>query len=182
MTSWRTLESRTVLERGPWLSVEERRVELPDGRVIDDWSWIVLPSYVTMVVVTTDRRVLSFRQLKYAVQEETLAPVAGYMEEGEDPLTAAERELLEETGYVAESWRDLGTYVVDANRGSGVAHLFLGTGARQVTQPDADDLEEQELITISIDELRFLVTQGSIKVLSWVAAAALALLHLEAPS
>ncbi len=153
-------------------------MELPDGRVIDEWSWIVTPSFVTMVAVTEDHRVLCFRQYKYGVHGETLALVAGYMEQGEEPLAAARRELMEETGYLAEEWTDLGTYVVDANRGCGTGHLFLATGARQVAEPDADDLEEQELVLLPVAELRQLVLDRSFSVMSWVAAAALALLHL----
>jgi ADP-ribose pyrophosphatase len=176
--AWTTLERRTLLSRGHWLTVEEHRVALPDGRTIDDWSWIIAPPYVTVIAVTSDSRVLCFRQYKYAVGGDSLAPIAGYIEPGEEPLDAARRELMEEAGYASDSWKDLGRYVVDSNRGAGVAHLLLARDARRVDVPDADDLEEQELLALSLDEFRTTVTEGGFKALSWIAVAALALLQL----
>ena len=83
----------------------------------------------------------------------TTAIVGGYLEPGEEPLAAAQRELLEETGYTGEDWHALGSFVVDANRGCGTAHFFLARGVRPVAEPDADDLEEQELLLLSRAEV-----------------------------
>ena len=167
------------MNHSSFLIVEEHRVELPDGRIIDDWPWVITPSYANVVALTHQRRILCFRQIKYALKSTSLAPVAGYVEPGEDPLEAAQRELLEETGYSAEEWSSLGAYVVDANRGAGVAHLFLATGAAPVRAPNTDDLEEQELLTLTLDEFRAAVVGGEFKALSWAAIAAIALLQLS---
>ena len=40
MKPWTTRSRRTLLDLSPWLSVEEHVVELPDGRVIEDWPWV----------------------------------------------------------------------------------------------------------------------------------------------
>ena len=123
---WRTRSRRTLLDLHPWLSVERHVVELPDGRVIEDWPWVVGREYVNVLAVNEDGLFLLFRQTKYAVEGTTLAPVGGYLEEGEDPLVAARRELLEETGHEAPDWRPLGRYVVDGNRGAGVSKGGIG--------------------------------------------------------
>ena len=62
----------------------------------------------------------------------SLAPIGGYIDPGEAPATAAERELLEETGYRAARWVSLGSYPIDGNRGVGTAHFFLALDAEQV--------------------------------------------------
>jgi ADP-ribose pyrophosphatase len=90
-----------------------------------------------------------------------------------------QRELLEETGYVANEWTSLGSFVVDGNRGCGHAHFFLARGARYAQPIDADDLEEQELLLLTRAELTAALAAGEIKVLSWAAIVALALLRLE---
>ena len=90
MEPWRTRSRRTLLDRSPWLSVEERTVELPDGRVIDDWPWVESREFANVVAVTEDGLFLVFRQTKYAVDGPTLGPVGGYLEPGEDPLDDGE--------------------------------------------------------------------------------------------
>jgi ADP-ribose pyrophosphatase len=179
MEPWRTRSRRTVVDLSPWLAVETRVVELPDGRVIDDWPWVESREFAIVVAVTEDDRFLVFRQTKYAVEGTTLGPAGGYLDPGEDPLASATRELLEETGYEAPEWTSLGRYAVDGNRGCGVGHLYLARGARKVAEPDADDLEEQELLTLTRDEVESALLTGGFGVLSWAAAVALALVALD---
>jgi len=88
MKTWRTLSRRTVLDQGRFLRVELHEVALPDGQVIPDWSWVVTPEFVTVVAVTPDGRYLCFRQSKYSIEGDSLAPAGGYIEPGESPLVA----------------------------------------------------------------------------------------------
>ena len=179
MKPWKTLSRETLLTFSKFLSVEKHTVELPDGRVIDDWPWLVTPDYVNVAAITPDGKFLCFRQTKYSVKDTTLAPVGGYIEPGEDPLAAAQRELLEETGYESPQWTPLGTYIVDGNRGAGKAYLFLARNAVRVTTPNADDLEEQELLRLTRAEVETALAAGAFKVLAWPTVMALALLHLK---
>ncbi len=178
MDSWKTLSRETVLDRGKFLRVEDHTVQLPDGRVIEQWPWVISPDFINVVAVTETGEFLCFHQVKYAVEGETLATVGGYLEPGEEPLAAAQRELLEETGYAATEWIELGHYRVDANRGAGTAHFFLALQARHVTKRDADDLEEQHLLHLTRAELEAALDAGQFKALPWAAIVALALRHL----
>jgi ADP-ribose pyrophosphatase len=179
MKPWKTLSRQTILNHSKFLVVEKHTVELPDGRVIPNWPWLVTPDYVNVVAVTEGGQFLCFRQTKYAVGGLTLASVGGYLEPGEAPLIAAQRELLEETGYEAPDWVSLGCYPVDANRGAGQAHPFLALDAYRVAEPNADDLEEQELVYLSRTEIEAALAAGEFKVLPWATAVALALLRLK---
>jgi len=175
MQSWKTLSRRTILDLSPYLVVEIHSVELPDGRIISDWPWIITPDFVNVAAVTKSGEFLCFRQTKYAIAGTSLAPVGGYLESGEDPLAAARRELLEETGYEASTWAELGKFPVDGNRGAGTAHLFLAQGARWVRAIDADDLEEQELLHLSRSEVENALAEGQFKLMPWAGVMALAL-------
>jgi len=178
MQSWKTKSRQTVLEQRPWLVVENHTVELPDGRLIPDWPWIITPDYVNVVALTEDKRFLCFRQVKYGLEGTTLGIVGGFVEEGEAPIQAARRELLEETGYESEDWVPLGSYRVDPNRGVAIGHLYLAQQARYVTPRNADDLEEQEILLLTHTEMETALERGEFKVLAWAAAIAFALRRL----
>jgi ADP-ribose pyrophosphatase len=178
MKSWKTKTRQTVLDNHPWLTVEHHTVELPDGRLLPEWPWVITPNYINVVAVTDDGYFLCFRQVKYGIVGTSLAVVGGYIEQDEEPLAAAQRELLEETGYESPDWVSLGSYLVDPNRGIATGHLFLARKARFVTPRNADDLEEQELLLLTRDQIESALGKGEIKVLAWAAAVAFALRHL----
>jgi ADP-ribose pyrophosphatase len=167
MTEWKTLSKEPVFENGKFVKIENHKIELPDGKVINNWTWIITPDYVNVAATTNDGKYLCFRQTKYAVSGTSIAPVGGYIEPNEKPIDAAKRELLEETGYTANEWIDLGSFVADANRGCGNAYLFLAKGATKITDSIKDDLEEQELLFLNKHELESYLSQGEVKVLSW---------------
>ena len=177
MKTWKTLAKECQFDRSPFLKVEAHTLQLPDGKIIENWSWIISPDFVNIVVITQEGQYLCFHQTKYSVQGTTLAPVGGYIEPNEAPLAAAKRELLEETGYEAQNWESLGHFVVDGNRGNGNAYFFLARGAVKVQEPDADDLEEQDVLLLSRGEVEAAVQRGAFKVLPWETVMALALLR-----
>jgi ADP-ribose pyrophosphatase len=179
MKPWKTLSRSEILNRKPFLAVELHQVGLPDGRVIPDWTWIVAPDYANVLAETADGRFLCFRQVKYAVEGVSLAPIGGLLEPGETPEAGARRELLEETGYEAAEWIHVGTYAVDANRGAGKANFFVARQARKVSAPTGGDLEEQELLHLTRAELEQDLAAGEFKVLPWAAMIALGLRVLD---
>ncbi len=175
---WKTLSIEAILDHNKFLRVEQHAVELPDGQVIDDWAWIEIPSAAIVLARRVDGKFLVFRQTKYAVEGTTLAPVGGMIEKGEDPLEAAKRELREEMGCQAKEWVNLGSYIVDPNRGVATMHLFLALDAEYVTEPNADDLEDQEVLILSREELEEALKAGEFKILAWAAVVSLALGYL----
>lgn len=180
LRAWKTLSRKTILQHSKFLTVENHIVELPDGRVIPDWAWLIIPSAVIVLALTADDKFLCFRQTKYAVPGVSLAPVGGMLEPNENPLDAAKRELLEETGYESSDWVSLGSHILDPNRGIATMHLFLALQANQLTEPKSDDLEDQELLFLTRDEIENALDSGEFKVLAWSAVVAMTLNYLNA--
>jgi ADP-ribose pyrophosphatase len=182
MEHWKTLARKTVLSFNRYLTVESHDVQLPDGRVIPDWPWVILPDFVDVLPVLEDGRVLCLRQFKYGVGEVSLATMGGMIDPGESPEQAARRELYEEMGCEAREMILLGKYIMDANRHVGMAHLYLALGAKRVVEPASGDLEEQEIVTMEQPELRRMFLGGEFKTLSWAATIGLALSYLDGVS
>ena len=179
MKNWKTHSKKTALDCGKFLKVEYHDVEFDEGKRISTWPWVITPDFVNVVVERSDGDFLVFHQSKYAIDSDSLGIVGGYIEPCEIPIEAAKRELMEETGYEAPDWVSLGSYPVDANRGCGTGHFFLARHAQAVREPDADDLEKYEITTLTKTELLEAVRSCRFKVMTWAAAVALSLPHLD---
>jgi 8-oxo-dGTP pyrophosphatase MutT (NUDIX family) len=101
---------------------------------------------------------------------------------GEDAALAAERELLEETGYRAATLTPLGAFVTNANQGCNTAHLFRADGCRRECDPDAGDLEEMELVQFKPDELTSRERLDEMGVLGYATLVLLADRHATLPT
>ena len=175
---WRILRSKLILDRTPWMRVFSEEVELPDGRVVDGYLRVEQPDFVIIVPVRSECEIGLIRGYKHGVGAVDMQPPAGYVEKGEDVLIAAQRELLEETGCQAETWFELGSYVISGNRGAGRAHMYLAIGCQQIIEPDSGDLEEQEVVWLSLEEVQQRWTDGKFSQMTTVAALGLAFNHL----
>jgi len=145
-TAWRTRSHRTVFASGPVREVAVEAVELPDGRTISDYHVVRLPDYVLVYGVMSDGTVPMLRQYKHGPRRVCLTFPGGAIDDGESPLDAARRELLEETGCSATEWERLGTFVTNANQGCNTVHLFRATGCVPVRAPNSGDLEAMSLV------------------------------------
>ena len=170
---WTVLSSREVYANAPYLTVSVERVRLPDGREIADFHRLTMPDYALVWPELPDGRVIVLRQYKHGVGAVSLTFPAGTFDPGEDPLACAERELREETGYEAASWRSLGRYVTHANSFGHAGHLFVAAGCRKVAEPQSGDLEETELLLITRRELLDAARRGEFKLMSQIALLAL---------
>jgi ADP-ribose pyrophosphatase len=159
------------------MEVGVERVELPDGRTVDEFLWIKTRDFAMVVAVTPEGQVVMERSYKHGPRNVALSLPAGYIEADETPDQAARRELREETGYTSDEWRRLGGFTVDGNYGLCTAHIFLARGARLSSEAGGhghDDLEEIEVLTLPLADALAAVTRGEVAQLSSAAAIALA--------
>jgi ADP-ribose pyrophosphatase len=172
---WTTRSRTELYDARPWLRLYGDDVELPDGRAVHEFYSIDMPDHAIIVALTDENRVVVERNYKHGPRRVCINLPAGYIEPDEDPLDAARRELLEETGYVADEWSSLGAFVEDGNRGCGQAHIYLAQGARQVADPASGDLEEMVIDLLTLPELFQATRRGETPVLGIVAALGLAM-------
>ncbi|KDA05806.1 NUDIX hydrolase [Microbacterium sp. CH12i] len=172
--TWRTNHSRIVYEN-PWISVREDAVTGPAG---DGIYGVVTLRHPAVFIVALDEqdRVCLVTLDRYTVGRSVEVPAGG--SDGEDPLIAAQRELLEETGMQAASWTAIGK--MNALNGVTIApeYVFL---AQTLTAAEGSAQEEEgidEVSWVPFDEVLQMVKDGRIADGETVAALAYAGIHL----
>jgi 8-oxo-dGTP pyrophosphatase MutT (NUDIX family) len=182
------------LVESKWLKLSQHSVKFPGtSKVMDDWLWIDYHDRINVLVEDEtkpggERQFLVFEQSKYALEGKTsLAIIGGIIEPGEDPESAARREVDEEmNGLQCENFHFLGRYRTDVNRGMGWLNSFLATKCSRgpkhkhfalANEIGTADTERQDLKTISLKQLREAARSGQFLEVQWSATVALALQH-----
>lgn len=129
MNPWAILKDRIVVDRR-WLRLHEQTVQLANGTTIDEFHLLETPSWVAVVPVTEGGEVVMVRQYRHGLGRTSLELPAGVIDPGELPDAAAKRELLEETGYRADSLVSLATLAPEPHRSTHLAHFFVAPGVR----------------------------------------------------
>lgn len=137
-TRERTLSSN-VAYRGRILNLRIDKVALPTGRMSTREVVEHAPA-VAIIPELNDGTVLLVEQFRYAVNRLILEIPAGLVEEGETPLEAAHRELMEEIGYDADSFVEVGRFFTSPGFSNEVIVLYHATGLHPA-RLEADDDE-----------------------------------------
>ncbi|ANJ26305.1 NUDIX domain-containing protein [Agromyces aureus] len=175
--TWQTRSSRTVYEN-PWIRVVEDEVVRPDGEPGIYGVVEMRHPAVFVVAVTADDEVLLVTVDRHTVGESVEVPAGG--SDGEDALLAARRELLEETGYAASEWREIGRMSALNGIARAPETVFLATGLEIETSPERHQHEEgiSQVRAVPWVEVWRLVRDGVITDGETVAALGFAAVHL----
>jgi 8-oxo-dGTP pyrophosphatase MutT (NUDIX family) len=119
------------------------------------------------------------RSYKRGLDGIDVQPPAGIVDPGEIPLDTAKRELLEELGCEASVWHALGEYITDGNFGMSRAYFFLAEGCRETRTPEPGDLEEQQVLWLSREQVWESWSHGAFHQLSTMACLGVAFAHLD---
>jgi ADP-ribose pyrophosphatase len=115
------------------------------------------PESVTIVAVEGDEIVL-VRQTRRGANGKTLELPAGCLEPGETPQEAAARELKEECGLAAGSWRRLGSFWAAPKYSTELVYVFE---ASKLVQVDSTGLDEDEDVVVDRLPLKGVLTELS---------------------
>lgn len=154
-----TLDSTTVY-RGKLLHVMLDTVRLADSSV-SKREYIRHPGAVMVLAFSDERTIVLERQFRYAVDQHLIELPAGKLEAGEDPLEAAQRELREECGYVAGSWKHLNTIHPCVGYADERIEFYLARDLRQVGRL-LDDGEFLDVLHVPVADAVTWIREGRI--------------------
>ena len=140
------IERSEVLLRGRVFDVVATRLTLPSG-VEQDLVLVEHPGAVAIAAVDDAGELVLVRQYRHAARAHLVEVPAGRMEPHEDALTAARRELAEETGFRAREWRELASFLPAPGFCSERIVLFEARGL-EAGEPHPDADEELELLRL----------------------------------
>ncbi len=155
-----TLVSSEEVFNGRLLRVKRDRVRLPDGLEAVR-EHIDHPGAVVMIAVLDNGKMLFERQFRYPLARVFLELPAGKIDRGEPILDTARRELREETGYKARSWRHLGVMHPCIGYSNEKIELFLAHGLTYVGH-ERDQEEFLEVLELSLGDALLAVRDGEI--------------------
>lgn len=172
----RTIYSR-ILYKGRFLDFMEDRVEIEvEPPMQASRQYFIHPGGVCVVPIIDDQIAL-IKQFRSPVGEIIYEIPAGKLDGKEEPLAAAKRELLEETGYRSESWIDLGFIYPCPGYSTERLYIYLAldliAGEQQL-----DHGEFVELDLMPLEQAQQLIYQGQIPDAKTIAALYLAQAHL----
>lgn len=160
-TAWKIRESKYIIQR-PWLTARCDSVELPDGRFIPEYYVLEYPNWVNVIAITKAGQFVMEKQYRHGLGVECVEIPCGVMEEGEEPLVAAQRELLEETGYGNGEWSLLMTTSPNPGAMNNMTFCFLALGVEKIAEQALDDTEDLTVSLMNEEEVRALLESNRI--------------------
>ncbi|MBO3084087.1 NUDIX domain-containing protein [Cellulomonas fengjieae] len=138
MTHWPTHSTTTVYEN-PWIRVREDAVERPDGTAGVYGVVELRHPAVFIVPLTADDEVVLVEVVRHTTGRSLEVPAGG--SDGEDLVLAAQRELREETGLVANHWEHVGSMFALNGVSHAPEHVYLARGLRSADEPVEQEAE-----------------------------------------
>jgi len=160
--SWEIIRS----EQGPNLVLFQARYDwVRNPRNEKSMKAVILESadWVNIVALTPEKKVVIVKQFRFGVAKTTVEIPAGIIHKEETPEQAAVRELSEETGCIASSWKYLGWFEANVAFLNNVCHSWLALDVVKTYSPQLDEGEDIFVTELSLEEVRREIQQGSMR-------------------
>jgi 8-oxo-dGTP pyrophosphatase MutT (NUDIX family) len=176
---WKILSSKWIVNQR-WCQVRQDEVELPNGTIIDDYFVNVRPEIALVLPITNNQEIVFVRQYRHGIEDILLELPAGtFDKQKEDSLTAARRELEEETGYISNQLIKLATVYDNPVKDTNKIHIFMALKAAPLGKQNLDLTEDIEVVVVPLKEVKQKIVSGEICVAGTISAIALGLEFLD---
>ncbi|PIK15189.1 NUDIX hydrolase [Halobacteriovorax sp. JY17] len=161
LKKWKTNNYQHILKTFVFNYFKADR-ENSTGELKGSFDILECRNWVNVFAFNERDELILVKQYRHGIDDLTLETVAGVIESSEEPLTAAKRELLEETGHCSDEWSELGRVSANPAFMNNYCHYFVARNCREVSAQDLDPLEEIEVLKISMNEVEDKIRSGEI--------------------
>ncbi len=149
---WELLKQEVAFS-SDFISVYKESLKRPDNYVVDDYFSVKRRDAVFIIALTKEKQIPLVFQYKNGVKDLIWELPAGFVDDNEEPLVAAKRELLEETGFEAENYQYLASFSPNPSLSNNKSHVFLAFNAKKVSEQKLDANEEIEMKLFFFEDL-----------------------------
>lgn len=159
---WTILESE-YLSRRPWLTARRDRVQLPNGNVNPEYYVLEYPTWINIIAITRDGRMVLVRQYRHALQVTRYELCAGVMDPTDaSPMAAAQRELMEETGYGGGQWEEFMVAAPNPGSFTNLSHTFLARDVEPLRAPQLESTEDLSVHLFTPQQVYGMLSRGEL--------------------
>jgi ADP-ribose pyrophosphatase len=158
---WKVIQRKLIFQN-PWIELHQDKVETRTGKVMD-YRWYKSTDDAVIVPFLEKDNLVMIRHYRYPLGKVLLEFPAGHIEHCEAAANAAKRELLEETGYIADKIDYMYTYHPSVSKSSQLVYIFR---ARDLIEQRANHDGVEDIIRtdiISVEELENMIRERRIK-------------------
>lgn len=166
MSNWHVLQREMI--KADRFEVVVERVQLPNQSEAP-FSYVKMKHGVCIIPVLPNDQIICIKQYRHIFGKWEYELPAGGIEEGDQPIDAAKKELLEETGYKATQWMDLGYIYASVGSTDEVIHLFAAKGLTKHEQ-QLEESEEIEIEVVHLETLKKWIAEGEFRHSAGIAA------------
>ena len=137
------------------------KCELPNGRIIAS-HLLEYDDEIVVFALTKKQEVVLIKQYRHGIQKVILELPGGSVDEGESPLEAAKRELMEEAGYASDTFIEVGYGSPNPAIYTNKIYSFLAIDVEQIGKQSADDAETIEVSLMPLQEVIAMAKKGDL--------------------
>ena len=157
------VHSSHYLFQKPWLTVREDCIQLPNGAEIPNYYVLEYPDWVNVLAITKDKKFLMVRQYRHGTETTNFELCGGCVDNTDmSPLAAAQRELLEETGYGNGMWKLNLKLSANPSTSNNWTYNFIAEDVEPIGEQHLDGGEDISIHLLSVDEVKTLLKNNEI--------------------